>query len=235
MIILAAYSDDRNSSVSNLISACIVVVASLVGIYSVRFKDRGGLQWTYLLFVWSISNGTTYLYNGLKDGSKLGSFCEDLEEAESDVSNLDSCQSQRAIATAQTVVAVFAFFVALANAWLVSNFSEKIQDEDNIAMRKRDIRFALAAQAQKIRTVRRWRKAYYDVSLSTMSKIAKRKEDMLGNASHPPGAHHHAKSEGAAPAAGMTQPPRVGAGPSHSAPPVPLPDLNPIHNNEVAP
>jgi hypothetical protein len=59
---------------------------------------------------------------------------------------------------------VFLFFSALGTAWLVSNFSEKIQDSMSTFQRERDIRFAIENQALKDRVAKRWKKAVRGVA-----------------------------------------------------------------------
>jgi hypothetical protein len=93
------------------------------------------------------------LYSGLNDTQKLEELC-------GVSTNPSECDTQRRISTAQAVFGVMSFFVGLATAWLVSNLSEKIQDEESQHQRKQDIRFAIAAQQAKSRAVNRWQKSY---------------------------------------------------------------------------
>jgi hypothetical protein len=51
----------------------------------------------------------------------------------------------------------------MANAWLTSNLGEKVQDSNDLADRKRDIRFALAKQALKMRAAAQWKRAFLKV------------------------------------------------------------------------
>eukprot|EP00163_Fabomonas_tropica_P021339 TRINITY_DN3736_c0_g1_i1.p1 TRINITY_DN3736_c0_g1~~TRINITY_DN3736_c0_g1_i1.p1 ORF type:complete len:378 (+),score=106.87 TRINITY_DN3736_c0_g1_i1:354-1487(+) len=163
-LILSAYNDNKDLAQTNSIASVIVIVASLINIYGCWYKDRGGLQMSYLLFIWSIGNGSRYFYSALLDGNKLGGFCNRLQSA-NESTEYDKCVAQQDLTTASVLVAAIAFVLAIANAWMVSNLTEKIQDHQNIIQRKRDIRFALAAQAQKMRTIKKWRKAFETVAL----------------------------------------------------------------------
>lgn len=55
---------------------------------------RGGLQMTYILYVWQLGNGSVLLYAGLKDNSKLSDYCEKLRDP-------SDCNGQLKLAKAQ--------------------------------------------------------------------------------------------------------------------------------------
>lgn len=109
--------------------------------------------------VWQMANGTKLIYKALGNITRLGDVCS----AKTDPVEKSSCEKQSGIVVGTAAVLTVAWFFALANAWLSSNLGEKIQDDEDIAERKRDIRFALAKQMLSLRAQASWKKAFLKV------------------------------------------------------------------------
>eukprot|EP00162_Nutomonas_longa_P010087 comp19697_c0_seq1/m.37827 comp19697_c0_seq1/g.37827 ORF comp19697_c0_seq1/g.37827 comp19697_c0_seq1/m.37827 type:complete len:274 (-) comp19697_c0_seq1:50-871(-) len=154
MLIVGGLTNDRSVREQNIISGCVMIIACVISIASSRLKDRGGLQLTYLLYVWQLGNGSVILYSGLNSNSKYNNLCDTAGGADA------SCGTQKRLAKALAGLGFLSFFIGLATAWLVSNLSEKIQDEHSNLLRAKDIRFAIAAQHAKSKAVNRWQKNY---------------------------------------------------------------------------
>lgn len=162
MIILASFTRSGDKRTINTISGVVTLVTSIVCIYGGYAKDRGGLQLGYVLLIWELANGSQYFFDALSADKKFSQQCDSLD---ADARSSLDCNELRRVARGQSVVAVLLFFLALFLSWLVSNFSEKIQDSVSTFQREKDIRFAIENQAMKMRIAKRWKKAYQKVAM----------------------------------------------------------------------
>eukprot|EP00162_Nutomonas_longa_P007050 comp17475_c0_seq1/m.29601 comp17475_c0_seq1/g.29601 ORF comp17475_c0_seq1/g.29601 comp17475_c0_seq1/m.29601 type:complete len:251 (+) comp17475_c0_seq1:5-757(+) len=159
VLALAAVTQDRLERDNNIIMSVVMIAAGFMSIYASYARDRGGLQLVWLLNVWQMANGTKLIYKAVGNISRLGNICDTKDTDE----EKDTCRKQSKIVTGSAVVLIIAWFFALSNAWLSANLSEKIQDDDDLIERKRDIRFALAKQALSMRAQQHWKRSFLKV------------------------------------------------------------------------
>jgi hypothetical protein len=78
VIVLAALTSDSRTRETSIISAVVMILACCLAFYSGSYKDRGGLQLVFLLYVWQVRVGQGPLCCFFWGGSKLVFFFQTL-------------------------------------------------------------------------------------------------------------------------------------------------------------